>query len=115
MTVVPSCGCASPGAADAATCYCSVEDLLGIIRRRYSLAVMRAIHGRARARYHEIEEAVPEASTSTLAETLRALEGARLLERDVPEARPTYCLTASGKKLLKRLRGLLEDVQSTQP
>jgi DNA-binding HxlR family transcriptional regulator len=115
MTVVPPCGCASPGAVDAATCYCGVENLLGIIRRRYSLAVMRAIHGRARARYHEVEEAVPEASTSTLAETLRALEDARLLERDVSGARPTYRLTASGTKLLKRLRGLLEDVQSTQP
>ena len=114
MSTVPPCGCARPGAADPETCYCSVNDLLQIIRKRYSLAVMRAMHARPRARYREIADAVTEASSSTLAETLRALEAARLLRRDVDDAsHPLYSLTRSGEKLLGRLRRLLEDVQAS--
>jgi len=114
MSTVPPCGCARPGATDPETCYCSVEDLLHIIRKRYSLTVMRAVHARPSARYHEIAEAVGEASSSTLADTLRALKDARLLRRKLDvTARPVYSLTPSGEKLLSRLRRLLEDVQAT--
>ena len=113
MGTVPPCGCARPGRARPETCYCSVEDLLQIIRRRYSLAVMRALHARPGARYGEIAGAVAEASSSTLAETLRALETARLLDRSSDrDSRPRYTLTPAGEKLLSRLRLLLEDVQA---
>lgn len=110
---VPPCGCAEPGLADASMCYCGVEDLLRIIRRRYSLAVMNAIHVRERARYHDIALALPKMSSSTLAETLQALEVARLLSREpYSEDRPhlTYALTDSGAKLLGRLRQLLMEI-----
>ena len=114
MSSVPPCGCAQPGAAEPETCYCSVEDLLQIIRRRYSLAVLRILHAHPQARYHEIAEGVTDASSSTLAETLRALEAARLLRRDVGvDGRPAYTLTPSGEKLIKRLRRLLEEVQAS--
>ncbi len=110
---VPSCGCAEPGYADAATCYCGVDDLLRIIRRRYSLNVMKAVHGRGRARYHDIAADLPSISSSTLSETLRALEAVHLLARK-PEAeeRPhmMYELSLSGVKLLLRLRELLNDL-----
>ena len=89
-------------------------DLLQIIRRRYSLTAMNAIHARGSARYHDIASALPQASSSTLAETLRALETARLItRRDLSDGAPhtEYALTASGKKLLDRLRSLLEEVQ----
>lgn len=111
---VPPCGCSEPGAAEAATCYCGVEDLLRIIRRRYSLAVMSAIHNHQGARYHDIAAALPGASSSTLAETLRALDAARLITRQTRSDDPplvTYSLTASGTKLLSHLRRLLKDVQ----
>ena len=109
---VPPCGCAEPGAANASTCYCGVEDLLRIIRRRYSLAVMNVIHGRGEARYHDIAESMSTMSSSTLAETLHALVTARLLERRETDARPqaTYALTESGVKLLSRLRQLLSEL-----
>ena len=110
---LPPCGCGSPGDSSAATCYCGVEDLLRIIRRRYSLAVMNAIHSQPTPRYHSIAEALPGVSSSTLAETLRALEAAQLIHRlpgrdDSPFA--TYALTESGGKLLSRLRQLLEEL-----
>ena len=111
---IPPCGCASPGIASAATCYCAVDDLLRIIRRRYSLAAMNVIHAHGRARYHDIASALSQASSSTLAETLRALESARLVtRRDLSEHGPCteYTLTGSGEKLLRRLRSLLDEVQ----
>ena len=110
---LPPCGCGSPGVASASTCYCGVEDLLRIIRRRYSLAVMNAIHAHQTPRYHDIAETIPGISSSTLAETLHALEAAQLLRRvpgddDSPFA--TYALTGSGVKLLSRLRQLLDEL-----
>lgn len=113
---IPSCGCAIPGEANAWTCYCGVEDLLRVIRRRYSLAVLNAIHARQTARYHDIETAVPAASSSTLAETLHALEYARLVVRHASVdtlPRTSYTLTDSGIKLLSRLRRLLDEVQES--
>ena len=110
---LPPCGCGTPGASGAATCYCGVEDLLRIIRRRYSLAVMNAIHGHPKPRYHDVADALTGISSSTLAETLRALEAAQLLRRipgDDVSPFATYALTDSGIKLLSRLRQLLEEL-----
>ena len=110
---IPPCGCGAPGAALPWTCYCSVEDLLRIIRRRYSLALMNAIHSHRPARFRELQAMLPQASTSTLTETLAALEAAHLITHVTADATPTstYALTASGEKLLSRLRILLDDVQ----
>lgn len=109
---VPPCGCGVPGRVSASTCYCSVEDLLKVIRRRYSLALMNAILLRQPARYSELATLLPQASSSTLTETLLALEVAQLIVRHTFEAAPTvtYSLTISGAKLLSRLRPLLDDV-----
>ena len=85
-----------------------------IIRRRYSLVVMNAIHGRGRMRYHDIATLLPSISSSTLSETLRALEAAHLLLRTLETAeRPymVYSLTGSGVKLLFRLRQLLSEIE----
>lgn len=110
---LPPCGCLEPGAANASTCYCGVEDLLRIIRRRYSLAVMNAIHARGKARYHDVAAALPGISSSTLAETLHALHVAGLIDRlQQPGESPavSYAVTQSGAKLLVRLRGLLTEL-----
>ena len=110
---LPACGCCEPGLASASTCYCGVENLLRIIRRRYSLAVMNVIHTRGHARYVEVAAALPGMSSSTLAETLQALDTAHLVVH-LPHSddRPhlTYSLTDSGAKLLSRLRDLLKEI-----
>ena len=110
---IPPCGCGSPGTASPWTCYCSVEDLMRVIRRRYSLAVMNAIHVHRPARFRELSAMLPQASTSTLSETLGALEAAHLVVHVIAETTPTstYILTPSGEKLLSRLRSLLDDIQ----
>ena len=110
---LPPCGCSVPGEANAATCYCGVEDLLRIIRRRYSLAVMNAIHTQPNPRYHDIARVLQGISSSTLSETLRALEAVQLLRRVPGEDEspfPTYRLTDSGIKLLSRLHLLLSEL-----
>ena len=83
-----------------------------VIRRRYSLALMNAIRLHQPARFGQLSGVLPQASTSTLAETLGALEAAQLVAHHTAEAAPTssYALTASGEKLLSRLRRLLDDV-----
>jgi DNA-binding HxlR family transcriptional regulator len=110
---IPPCGCGSPGRTSPATCYCSVDDLMRVIRRRYSLALMNAIHLHQPARFRELQSQLPQASTSTLSETLSALQAAHLVAHLTAESTPTstYTLTASGQKLLSRLRRLLDDVQ----
>ena len=113
-SAIPPCGCGSPGTADASVCYCGVEDLLRIIRRRYSLAVMNAIHAHAPARFNQIAASLPKASSSTLAETLHSLEAARLIDRRAEtamQAQPTYVLNPSGIRLLSRLRRLLGEIR----
>lgn len=78
---------------------------------------MNAIHSRGAARYQEISAAVPRASSSTLAETLQALEHAHLVRRDLtpdPSSHPSYSLLPAGSKLLSRLRRLLDEVQETE-
>lgn len=107
------CGCASPGKTLPSSCYCSVEDLMRVIRRRYSLVLMSVIRQHQPARFRELATALSQASTSTLTETLNALCAAQLVRHHTAESAPTstYALTDSGDKLLSRLRRLLEDVQ----
>jgi DNA-binding HxlR family transcriptional regulator len=109
---IPPCGCLAPGKTSPSTCYCSVEDLMRVIRRRYSLAVMNAINQHQPARFGELARTLPQASTSTLTETLAALEAAHLVAHLTAESAPTstYALTPSGEKLLSRLRRLLDDI-----
>jgi len=85
-----------------------------IIRRRYSLAVMNAIHSRGEARYHDIATSLGGMSSSTLAETLHALVAARLVDRHSSDQRAHagYTLTESGAKLLSRLRQLLLSLET---
>ena len=81
-----------------------------------SLVVMNAIQSRGSARYVDIAAALPGISSSTLAETLHALDAARLISRVLQsEDRPSvsYALTQSGAKLLRRLRQLLDEVDSS--
>jgi DNA-binding HxlR family transcriptional regulator len=111
---IPPCGCSIPGEAEPGVCYCSVEDLLRVVRRRYSLSVLNAVHTRGAARFHDLEAALDGISTSTLTETLNALLSARLLVRAATEEgshRAPYSITPAGEKLLSRLRRLLDEVR----
>ena len=81
-----------------------------VIRRRYSLALMNAIHLHQPARFRQLSTVLPQASTSTLAETLAALEAAQLVAHHTAEAAPTAPCADGERQLLSRLRRLLDDV-----
>lgn len=114
---LPPCGCGTPGLAAADSCYCAVDDVLRIIRRRYSLSVLNVIRARGAVRYTEIAGALQGVSSSTLSETLLALETAQLVTRTDLTAdgapRTQYALTPSGEKLVHKLRVLLEEIQQS--
>jgi DNA-binding HxlR family transcriptional regulator len=74
---------------------------------------MNAIYQHQPARHRDVAARLPKASSSTLAETLAALEAAHLVAHQRSDAVPTatYTLTAAGMKLLSRLRRLLDEIE----
>ena len=75
---------------------------------------MNAIHSQSPARFGQIATSLPKASSSTLAEMLRSLEAAGLVERRTDattDGQPTYLLNPSGARLLNRLRRLLGEIR----
>lgn len=113
---VGGCGCSEPSTRAADHCYCTVEDLVRAIARKHALSVLNAIGGRGRARFSDVEEALPGIGPSTLSETLRLLRQVGLVEREVfPETPPRveYALTEAGSLLRERFHELLERVRET--
>ena len=113
MERLGGCGCATPAAAD--SCYCSVDDLVHTIGRKYALPVLvRIDHGTAR--FTALQRALG-VSSSTLSETLDDLIRVGLVRRDVlDDLQPStrYVLTSAGEALVKRLRPLLERVRTME-
>lgn len=108
------CGCASPGAEAADTCYCTVDELVDVISRKHSLSVLNYVGTRGAVRFGELEEGLSGISSSTLSETLRLLTGVGLLERTAhAEAPPRveYRTTDAGETLLRRFHQLLDRVR----
>lgn len=113
---VGGCGCSEASSRAADHCYCTVEDLVRAISRKHALSVLNAIGGRGRARFTDVEEALPGIGPSTLSETLRLLRDVGLVEREVfPETPPRveYSLTEAGALLRERFHELLERVRET--
>lgn len=108
------CGCAPPAAGTAATCYCTVDELVGAISRKHALSLVNFIGSRGTVRFHEMEEGIRGISSSTLSATLSQLSRVGLVAREVfPETPPRveYGLTEAGETLRRRLRELLGEVQ----
>lgn len=112
MSLQGGCGCATPTSSVADRCYCTVDDLVHAIGRKYALPVMVRI-GKGTARFSELERDLS-VSPSTLSETLADLDRVGLIRRSVLEDRPPateYSLTDAGVALRDRLRRLLEQVR----
>lgn len=115
MTTIGGCGCAAPSAAAVEGCYCTVDDLVHAIGRKYALPVLVRI-GDGTARFTELQRAL-RVSSSTLSETLDDLIRVGLVRRTVLDDRPPgteYGLTAAGRALRERLRRLLESVRTME-
>lgn len=112
------CGCASPGAEAADTCYCTVDELVDVISRKHSLSVLNYVGTRGTVRFGELEDGLSGISSSTLSETLRLLTGVGLLERTAhAEAPPRveYTTTDAGETLRRRFHDLLDRIREGGP
>lgn len=108
------CGCAEPATDGAATCYCTVDDLVHAIARKHALSILNLLGHRGRARFRDLEESLPRIGPSTLSDTLRELADVGLVEREVfPDTPPRveYGLTSAGSLLRDRFHHLLERVR----
>ncbi|MBW3660675.1 MAG: helix-turn-helix transcriptional regulator [Gemmatimonadetes bacterium] len=115
MATKGGCGCAAPATAAVDRCYCTVDDLVHAIGRKYTLPVLVRIGG-GTARFTRLQRALG-VSSSTLSETLDDLIRVGLVHRTVLDDRPPsteYALTAAGKALRERLRPLLERVRAME-
>jgi DNA-binding HxlR family transcriptional regulator len=86
--------------------YHAAADLLG---KRWSVSLVAVLVEREPARFNELRGAVPGITPKLLAERLRELEGAGVVERHLTCASPTrveYRLTAKGHALREVVREL---------
>ena len=86
------------------------REVLGLLAGRWSIDVVYLLAGGTR-RYNQIFYEVGEISKKTLTQTLRALEGNRLVARRVypgPPLRVEYSLTPRGWRLTSLLMAMYE-------
>jgi DNA-binding HxlR family transcriptional regulator len=85
-----------------------VRRAAGLLERRHAITVLWASTSGA-VRFNEFRQAVSGVAPKTLAERLRELEQAGVLERRVIDASPPYAeyrLTARGQRLASVVRAL---------
>ncbi len=88
--------------------YCPIARSLDVVGERWSLLIVRELLLGPK-RYTDLREALPGMWTNLLAERLRELEAARVIERvelPPPAARAVYQLTERGRELEPVLLGL---------
>lgn len=92
-------------------CRCVASDLFDLLGRKYALEIVCIVANHGTARFGEIEEHLPDASSTTLSSRLDELEAASLLDReryDEIPPRVEYKLSAQGAELAARMEPLAE-------
>jgi len=82
--------------------FCALAKALDVVGDRWTLLVVRELLLRGPSRYTDIRDGLPGVATNLLAERLRELEAAGLVEREEappPVATTLYRLTARGEAL----------------
>jgi len=88
---------------------CPIAGALDILGDRWSLLVVRDLYFRGDLRFADLAAAAEAIPTNTLAERLRRLMSAAIIQREQYESRPpryTYQLTAEGRALAPVLDSL---------
>ncbi|PSP83638.1 transcriptional regulator [Halobacteriales archaeon QS_6_64_34] len=101
-------------ATDDPRCYCLLDDVLGLLGKKYVMDIVCVIAIHGTVRFGMLEKHIPDASTSTLSARLDDLEREGLLTRqqyDEIPPRVEYELTDDGAELAERLAPVLEWVQ----
>lgn len=102
----------SPPACDVdGTCYCPLTGVINTLSRKYAMQLVSIIGAHDSLRFVEIEDHLPNASTSTISKRLDEFEEAGLVSRtqynEIPP-RVEYALTDEGDEVRTRLEPLLE-------
>ncbi len=93
-----------------AICPCPCEGIIEIIGKKWALCAMTTIKNEVRVRFNQLQSHLPGISSKTLTETLRQLESAGVIKRDVFAEIPPrveYSLTPSGSKLSEAIAPLM--------
>src|ERR1035437_4895182 len=89
--------------------YCALAKALDVVGDRWTLLIVRELLLRGACRYTDLRNGLPGIATNLLADRLRALEGAGLLEREEPPppvASTLFRLTPRGEQLKPVLNAL---------
>ena len=86
--------------------YCGLARALDVVGDRWNLLIVRQLLV-GPARYGELHAGLPGVATNLLADRLRDLEGAGVIERRSAAAGPTYALTQWGAELRGPIEGLI--------
>jgi DNA-binding HxlR family transcriptional regulator len=93
------------------TCYCPLTGVITTLSRKYAMQLISIIGAHDSLRFAEIEDHLPDASTSTISKRLDEFEDAALVSRtqynEIPP-RVEYALTEEGTEVRTRLEPLLE-------
>lgn len=86
--------------------YCGLARALDVVGDRWNLLIVRQLLI-GPARYGELHAGLPGVATNLLADRLRDLEGAGVIERRFAAASPIYALTQWGAELRGPIEGLI--------
>lgn len=93
------------------TCYCPLTGVINTLSRKYAMQLVSVIGAHDSLRFAEIEDHLPNASTSTISKRLNEFEDTGLVSRtqynEIPP-RVEYALTDEGDEVRTRLEPLLE-------
>ncbi|NEU55357.1 helix-turn-helix domain-containing protein [Halorussus sp. MSC15.2] len=96
---------------DELTCYCRLGGVMDRLSRKYAMQILCVVNATDPTRFRELEEYLPDASTSTMSARLDELAEADLLTRtqyDEIPPRVEYEMTDDGRELAARLEPVLE-------
>lgn len=92
------------------TIFCPIRDILDKTADKWSLLVLYPLRHNEVQRFSELQKAIPDISQKMLSQTLRRLEGMRLIEREAyPEVPPRveYHLTPLGHSFMDHIEPLV--------
>ena len=89
---------------------CPVRNVVARFSGKWSVLVLCILSENGATRFNAISKAIPDISPKVLTETLKSLENARLIERNVFAEIPPrveYSLTELGQSLIPHIEGLI--------
>ncbi len=91
-------------------CLCSIEGIMGVISKKWTLLIITTIGNHGKLRYGELEKKLGGISPKTLSDRLKELEEAGLVNRvtfnEIPP-RVEYNLTTEGLELRNALKPVI--------